>query len=55
MRPSIRIRTFTDTRTAEPIGRGAALAQEQADIRLEAEWRRRVRANVARRRALVKP
>ena len=49
MTPRVRIRQVTDPRTAEQIGRGRAIEQEQTDIRLEAEWRRRVRENVARR------
>lgn len=51
MKPHIRIRQIVDPRTPAQIGQGAALAQERADIILEAEWRRRVRENVARRKA----
>lgn len=35
----------TDQRTADLQARGRVIAQEQADQRLEAEWRRRVRMN----------
>ena len=49
MKPAIRIRPVVDTRTAEQLGRAAAIEQDRADIRLEAEWRRRIRENVARR------
>jgi 23S rRNA G2069 N7-methylase RlmK/C1962 C5-methylase RlmI len=48
--PRFRILSFADQRTPEQRERGRALAQEQADQLVEAEWRRRVRANVARRR-----
>ena len=51
MTPRVRIRQVTDPRTAEQIGRGRAIEQERADIQMEAEWRRRVRENIARRAA----
>lgn len=51
MKLYVRIRETSDVRTREQIAAGAALEQERADIRLEAEWRRRVRENVARRKA----
>lgn len=51
----IRIRPFTrDIRTAEQRARGAAVEQDRADIALEAEWRRRVRANPKERAALAR-
>jgi hypothetical protein len=41
-----RLLPFTrDIRTADQRARGAAIEQERADLALEAEWRRRVRAN----------
>lgn len=51
----IRILPFTrDIRTSEQRARGAAVAQERADLALEAEWRRRVRANPKERAALAR-
>lgn len=49
MTPRIRIRTVKDTRTPEQLAHAAAIEQERADIRLEAEWRQRVRENIRRR------
>lgn len=46
---AIRIRDNRDIRTPELVGRAAAIEQDRADIRLEAEWRERVRANIRRR------
>lgn len=41
-----RLLPFTrDLRTSDQQARGAAIEQERADLALEAEWRRRVRAN----------
>jgi len=45
----LRVREVTDTRTAEQLERGRAIAQEQADVALETEWRTRVRRNLQRR------
>ena len=49
MRLYVRIRDTADARTREQIAAGAALEQERADIRLEAEWRARVSTNIRRR------
>lgn len=46
-----RIMTFTDPRTRQQQCLGAAIAQEQADQKLEMEWRQRVRKNEWQRKA----
>ncbi len=48
---NLRLRNPNDTRTREQLARGNAIAQEQADLRLLAEFNRRVRLNVQRRAA----
>jgi hypothetical protein len=52
MTPAIRIRPFArDLRCPSLRAAGAALAQEQADLALEREWRRRVAENIRKRAA----
>jgi hypothetical protein len=53
MKPRIRFAVATDRRTHDLACRGAAVAQEAADQRLERLWRFRVEANLRRRRAKV--
>ena len=51
MKVSFRITDFTrDRRTKAQIASAHAIEQERADQLLEREWRRRVQANITRRR-----